>query len=60
MEEVGKWLREIGLAEYSESFEENEIVGEHLLDLSKDELKELGIKKIGHQKKFQAKLSSLS
>ncbi len=30
---LAEWLRDIGLAEYAESFEENEIVGEHLLEL---------------------------
>ncbi len=59
VEEVAEWLREIGLAEYIESFTDNEIVGEHLVELSKEELKELGIKKIGHQKKFHSKLSSV-
>lgn len=59
VEEVSEWLRDIGLGEYVESFADNEIVGEHLMELNKEELKELGIKKIGHYKKFQSKVSSL-
>ena len=55
--EVCEWLKEIGLGEHCEMFEENEIMGEHLADLSKDELKELGIKKLGHMKTFTSKLS---
>lgn len=58
--DVCQWLKDIGFAEYTESFEENEIVGEHLVDLSREDLKELGVKKIGHQKKFQSKLSTLT
>ena len=59
VEDVCEWLKEIGLGEYAESFEENEIVGEILKDLSKDDLKDLGIKKIGHQKKLNLKLAAL-
>ena len=55
--EVCEWLRDVGLGEHCGMFEENEIMGEHLADLSKDELKELGIKKLGHQKTFASKLS---
>ena len=55
-----EWLKDIGLGEHAESFAENEIVGEHLLDLSKDDLKELGVKKLGHQKTFNSKLSQIS
>ena len=40
-------------------FEDNEIVGEHLADLSKEDLKELGMKKLGHQKTFFAKFNQL-
>lgn len=60
IEDVSQWLKDIGLGEHVESFAENEIVGEHLIDLSKDELKELGVKKIGHQKTFNSKLSQIS
>jgi len=56
---VGDWLREIGLEEHIPMFEDNEIMGEHLKDLSKDDLKELGVKKLGHQKTFFAKISQL-
>ena len=57
--DVSEWLQEINLGEHASSFEENEIVGEHLIDFSKDDLKELGMKKLGHQKTFMSKLSSL-
>lgn len=60
MEEVCQWLQDIGLGEHCEQFTENEIVGEHLLDLSKDDLRELGVKKLGHQKTFLSKLSHIA
>ena len=58
--EVCEWLEDIGLGEHCEQFAENEIVGEHLADLSKDDLKELGVKKLGHQKTFLSKVCQLA
>ena len=60
VEEVCGWLEEIGLGEYRPQFRENEILGEHLLELTKDELAELGIKKIGHKKRFFTKVKELA
>lgn len=57
--DVCEWLQDIHLAEHTTSFEENEIVGEHLIDITKDDLKELGVKKLGHQKTFLLKLSAI-
>lgn len=39
IEEVGKWLENIGLGEYRESFAKNEVCGNELLGLSRDDLK---------------------
>jgi len=47
--EVIDWLNHLTLGQYKEAFEENDIEGKHLPDLSKDELKELGVKKLGHR-----------
>lgn len=57
--DVCDWLRDIGLEEHVPMFEDNEIIGEHLKDLSKEDLKELGVKKLGHQKTFFAKFNQL-
>ena len=48
-EEVGFWLDYINMGQYKESFLENDIQGLHLADLSKDDLSELGVKKLGHR-----------
>ena len=37
------------MGQYKESFMENDIQGAHLSDLTKDDLSELGIKKLGHR-----------
>ena len=59
VEDVCEWLEAIGLGEHIESFKENEMMGEHLLDISKEDLKELGVKKLGHQKSLLSKLGQL-
>ena len=58
MEEVCAWLTAIGLGEHCGQFTENEIVGDHLADMSKEDLRELGVKKLGHQKTFYCQDSS--
>lgn len=58
--DVCEWLEAIGLDEHVESFKENEMMGEHLVDITKDDLKELGVKKLGHQKTFLSKLGQIS
>jgi len=48
-DEVGQWLDYINMGQYKESFVDNDIQGSHLSDLTKDDLSELGIKKLGHR-----------
>ena len=47
--QVSGWLDDLGFPEYVEQFRENEIEGKHLLDLEKDDLKELGVTILGHR-----------
>ena len=49
-------MSEVGLEAHIPTFRENEILGEHLRDLTRDDLKDLGISKIGHIKTFTQKL----
>ncbi|EGE04315.1 protein kinase regulator Ste50 [Trichophyton equinum CBS 127.97] len=48
-EECAKFVGSLGLLQYREAFLENEIVGEALIALKHDELKELGISSVGHR-----------
>jgi len=48
--EVVTWLEANNFEQYSSEFQENDISGENLLDLTKDELIEMGVTKIGHRK----------
>lgn len=47
--DVCDWLASIGMAEHSELFRENDIRGTNLLGLTKEDLRELGVKKLGHR-----------
>ncbi|XP_071791706.1 uncharacterized protein [Asterias amurensis] len=48
-QDVGLWLIGLNMSEHRSSFEENEITGEHLSSLSKDDLQELGVGRLGHR-----------
>ncbi|EAW14570.1 adaptor protein STE50 [Aspergillus clavatus NRRL 1] len=48
-EECANWLAALGLRQYCATFLENEIVGEALIALKHEELKEMGITSVGHR-----------
>jgi len=47
--DVGDWLTDNGFGLYAENFQENEIEGQHLATLTKEDLGDLGVTKIGHK-----------
>ena len=49
---VTRWLEELGLGKYAAVFAENDIDTELLLQLTDDDLKELGVASLGHRKKM--------
>ena len=56
---VQDWLREHGFKQYAELFEENEIDGEVLFDLTNDDLKDIGMP-LGSRKKLLKAIASTS
>ena len=48
---VAAWLNELGLTQYLETFERNEIDFHVLPELSDADLKEMGVSALGHRKK---------
>jgi len=48
-QDVADWLAGLGLGEYKSTFIENDIRGPSLLQLKKDDFKELGVTKLGHR-----------
>lgn len=57
---VADWLDELGLGQYARVFEENAIGPEMLAELNVDDLKELGVVKLGHRKKILAAIADLT
>lgn len=50
--EVTTWLETMQLGEYVETFTRNDVRGKELLTLTRRDLKELGIIKVGHVKRI--------
>ena len=53
MTDISRWLHSLGLGEYAESFEENAVGLDQLASLTDDELKELGVRALGHRKRIR-------
>ena len=58
--DVCKWLNDLGLSNYTDIFAENEIVGSHLPELSKEDLQELGVTRVGHRLTIERSLKKLA
>ncbi|WP_170337375.1 AAA family ATPase [Ruegeria arenilitoris] len=56
---VGEWLEQLGLGEYSESFAKNRIKFEHLPYLGEDDLIELGVEAMGDRKSLSRAIAAL-
>ena len=59
-DDVCNWLDSIKMSQYKETFRENDIQGLHLPDLTKSELKELGVKSLGHRMTLENSIAKLS
>lgn len=59
-ESIAVWLRDIGLPQYTELFEENGIDLDILEDVTSDHLKEMGITMLGHRLKISKAIAALN
>ena len=59
MSEIRKWLDAIGLVQYADAFEANDIDGATLHGLTAEDLRELGIASLGHRKRIMQAISRL-
>ena len=57
--DVVVWLRGLGLGKYEAAFRENEIDETVLLNLTADDLKDLGVSIVGHRRKLLDAIASL-
>ena len=56
---VADWLRGLGLDEYVEAFASNEIDASVLPSLTSEDLKEVGVVKIGHRRRLLDAIAAL-
>jgi class 3 adenylate cyclase/tetratricopeptide (TPR) repeat protein len=59
VQEVRRWLEELGLGEYADAFDENRIDSEVLSDLTGDDLKDIGVKAVGDRRKLLSAIAIL-
>jgi hypothetical protein len=57
--DVGSWLRGLGLGRYEGAFRENAIDDTVLLNLTAEDLKDLGVGIVGHRRKLLAAIATL-
>ena len=60
MTDVREWLDSLGLGQYADAFERNDVDSELLPDLTDEDLEKLGIGSLGHRKKLLKAISSLA
>ena len=57
--DVAVWLRGLGLEQYAPAFRDNDIDGQILSRLTAEDLRELGVKSIGHRRRLIDAISEL-
>jgi len=59
MDDLGDWLRALGLEQYEEAFRANAIDGAVLPNLTAEDLKDLGIVTVGHRRRLLGAIAVL-
>ena len=57
--DVADWLRALGLERYEAAFRENDVDRELLLNLTADDLKEIGVTSFGHRRRLLEAIAAL-
>src|SRR6516164_8601424 len=57
--DLGGWLRSLGLEQYEAAFRENAIDDAVLLNLTAEDLKDLGVSLVGHRRKLLDAIAKL-
>merc|ERR1719397_1151711 len=57
VEDTLKWLTDKKLSQYCRAFKENDMDGQNMLELNEIDLRDLGIRSIGHRKTFMRNLT---
>ena len=56
--DIEAWLRGLGLAEYADAFSEHAIDGHVLAELTDEDLREIGVVRVGHRRKLRAAIEA--
>ncbi len=59
MKSIRSWLESLGLPQYAEAFESNDVDEGILKTLSEQDLKDLGVASLGHRRKLLAAIASI-
>ena len=57
--DIATWLHGLGLQQYERAFRENAIDATVLLELTAEDLKDLGVNLVGHRRKLLAAIATL-
>ena len=57
--DISTWLHGLGMQQYAQAFRDNAIDAEVLLELTTDDLKDLGVNLVGHRRKLLAAIAIL-
>ena len=57
--DVAEWLGGLGLEQYAPAFRDNDIDGEVLRQLTSEDLRELGVRSVGHRRRLLDAISAL-
>ncbi|SAK78258.1 adenylate/guanylate cyclase [Caballeronia catudaia] len=58
--DIAQWLSELGLRQYAQAFADNDIDQAMLPELTEADLKELGVRSLGHRKRLLAAIAALA
>src|SRR5687768_4689368 len=57
--DIAAWLRALGLQQYEQAFRDNAVDAAVLPELTGDDLKDLGVRSVGHRRKLLAAIAAL-
>jgi hypothetical protein len=60
MQQIADWLEKLGMSEYAQRFDENDIDFTILSDLTDQDLEKIGVASLGHRRKLLRAIAELS
>ncbi len=58
--DIDAWLKQLGLDEYAAAFREHAVDGQVLLQLTDDDLREIGVARVGHRRLLRNAIAALA